>query len=169
MTSSLMEDVSLYERRRLRFFDQLKEEKSKPGFRNQGFLYLARGEENITKIGKTRNDPYKRVRDIHNMMWLDVKLLYVSIIYWDLASAEHLLHKTFAKERRKSEWFNLSAKEIYDFTHDQLKGLYWEEYDEYKDYKSLEKVFYESKLERDRRIYEIENEEYLKLNLTKAD
>lgn len=94
--------------------------------RKRGFVYLIKGDENITKIGITLGDPFRRLKELGTGSWLKYKLEYIYPAPWP-TMLEKALHRCFSHFRIKNEWFSLSSREIRDFTwaRDSWNGINW--------------------------------------------
>lgn len=77
-----------------------------------GFIYLAKAENGLYKIGLT-SDLKTRIRAIQNGNLLKVELVH-TITTKDMLRAEKTLHARFAKQRSKREWFALTLQDVDD-------------------------------------------------------
>lgn len=76
----------------------------------KGYIYI--GADNsgwAVKIGKTK-EPKKREKQIRNM---NPTFYFVFLVEVDnMDKTEKLIHRVYAEKRHKSEWFELTSKEI---------------------------------------------------------
>jgi hypothetical protein len=80
------------------------------------------------KIGWTKRDPFKRLKELKTANSLDLTLEYVFETKWG-PKIESSLHRFFSKKRCEGEWFQLDLDEVESFkdvckkTHDNLEML----------------------------------------------
>jgi len=82
---------------------------------NKVYLIEAEYEDEIIhKIGFTRNEPLKRVKQLSTGSYS--KLSIIKVFESDYAlKIEKYLHKKFLNKRIKNEWFKLSYDDILEF------------------------------------------------------
>ncbi len=82
---------------------------------NFGYVYVAEDEENICKIGVSRNFPDKRIKNLTTKYHKDFKFVgYIQCTYpYELEKA---LHHDLGAYRIKGEWFLLSYLQIKEKT-----------------------------------------------------
>lgn len=81
--------------------------------RREGFVYIARAENGLHKIGRAR-DPERRVRGFAGAVMPFVIELIHKIPSNDAIQAEKLLHQRYSHCRRVGEWFDLDTCDVDD-------------------------------------------------------
>ena len=76
-----------------------------------GYVYIARAENGLHKIGKAKN-PEQRVRGFAGAVMPFVIELIHTIESNDALQAESILHRRYQHRRRVGEWFELSERDV---------------------------------------------------------
>lgn len=72
------------------------------------------GEEKLYKIGFTKREVYKRVKELRTGNPADFKIINVFSSIWG-TKIESALHRRFAFKKINREWFNLSEEDVVSF------------------------------------------------------
>lgn len=92
----------------------------------QGFVYLIKGDERITKIGMTNRCPFDRLKEMLGNTWKDYEITHIYPTRYP-GGTEKVLHHLFEYFKIRGEWFSLSPKEIVTQTkaRDSWNGINW--------------------------------------------
>lgn len=81
-----------------------------------GYVYLIRNLENNTyKIGVTKNDPQKRVKQLQTGCSSNLDLLYSFETTYPYR-LEKMLHTKFMLHKVEGEWYALNQEDVTNFT-----------------------------------------------------
>lgn len=141
-------------------------EMNKKRYYRFGFVYVIQAQDNICKIGKTTEEPKKRLKSLETGYWGKVEIVYVAAVD-DHCGYESALHRLFDDYHLKGEWFELSPKQIHENSHYPQYGLQWDEYkkeDEYL-YKEMSINWYRER-QKQKQIEDLELENYINQNPT---
>lgn len=89
----------------------------------KGYVYLLSewGTDLRYKIGVTKNDVEKRVKQLKTGNSNDIKLLY-SYQSKNYKKIEGILHRKFNPVRENGEWFTLTDDEVFEFINECKKA-----------------------------------------------
>ena len=77
-----------------------------------GYVYLIRNRENLTyKIGVTKNNPEKRVKQLQTGNSDELDLLYTFETNYPYR-LEKMLHTNYSLYRENNEWFVLDSEQV---------------------------------------------------------
>lgn len=78
--------------------------------KKRGNVYVLQNEKKRYKIGNTKNDVRKRVKQLQTGSDEELIIVY-SRLFDDCAAAEITIHTIFAAQRKRGEWFSLSRQD----------------------------------------------------------
>lgn len=97
-----------------------------------GFLYIISPNNQISKIGISRENPYKRLSSLQTGCWLSLELKWITYEI-NINAMESAIHRLFKDYRLKGEWFDVPPDEIRHWTQNRNSGFDWVN-PEYEDY-----------------------------------